>query len=58
MKNKPSRKKLLMLVNLSRVSGRTLLSNALLELNQHPSWQLRIIQVQETPVEDILSALR
>ena len=58
MANPTSEKQLLMLVNLSRVSGRSLLSRTLLELNRHPNWKLRIIQVQETPVADIASALR
>lgn len=53
-----SAKKILMLVNLSRVSGRSLLSDALSALNSHPNWQLRIVQVQETPVEEILAILR
>lgn len=53
-----SEKKILMLVNLSRVSGRSLLSDALSALNGHPNWQLRIVQVQETPVGEILAILR
>jgi len=51
-------KKILLLVNLSRASGRNFMTHVHQNIDKHPDWQLRIIQVQETTPSNILSILK
>ena len=51
-------RKILLLINLSRASGRRMLSGVLREMSSHPEWQLRIMQVQEMSPDLIVETLR
>lgn len=50
--------KLLLLVNLSRASGRSILLNVYKYAERHPNWQIRVLQVQEVPETEIVTTMR
>ena len=56
-KSFPQPKKILMLLNLSRASGRIYLSSVMHEMRRHSEWNVRIVQVQEMSPDEILAVL-
>jgi len=56
----PTKRKfsILLLVNLSRASGRSILLNVYKYAESRPIWQIRVLQVQEVPENEIVSIMQ
>lgn len=58
MRSRKRQLNILLLVNLSRASGRSILTNIFTFADMRPNWQIRVVQIQEFPPQEIVATIR